>query len=63
MKNISFKSLRLPPFVKKFYSQYSRHAAFGAVIIVLLVYVMVVLKINSLANAEPSATLPTANNI
>jgi hypothetical protein len=54
-KNLSLKSLNFMPPVKKFYSKYSRHAAFGAIILVLLIYVMVVLKINNLANAEPSA--------
>jgi hypothetical protein len=53
-KEISLKSINFLPGVKKIYSRYSRHAAFAGILIVLLVYVMVVLKINSLANAEPT---------
>jgi predicted PurR-regulated permease PerM len=40
--------------VKKFYSKYRRHTVFIVILLVLLIYVVVVLKINSLANAEPT---------
>jgi hypothetical protein len=53
-KNISLKSFNLLPALKKFYSRYSRHAAFAGIIIILLIYVMVVFKIKGLASAEPS---------
>lgn len=53
-KGIKLKSLNLLPVLKKFYSKYGRHAAFGIVIIVLLTYVLIVMKINTLANADPS---------
>ena len=53
-KDLSLKSLNVLPALKKGYSKYGRHAVFGVVILILLVYVLVVLKINSLANAEPS---------
>jgi hypothetical protein len=53
-KDISLKSLNFLPLIKKYYSRYQRHAVFGAVLLILFVYVMVVLRINSLANAEPS---------
>lgn len=53
-KEISLKSINFLPAIKKFSSRYSRHAAFAGILIVLLVYVIVVLKINSLANAEPT---------
>jgi hypothetical protein len=53
-KDINLKSINLLPQLKKYYSKYSRHAAFGGIIIVLLIYVLAVLKINSLANAEPT---------
>jgi len=53
-KELSLKSLNLLPALKKFYLKYRRHAVFGAVLVVLLVYVMVVLKINGLASAEPT---------
>jgi hypothetical protein len=54
-KDISLKSLNLLPAIRKVYSKYGGHAVFGAVIFVLLVYVFLVIRINSLANAEPSA--------
>jgi hypothetical protein len=53
-KDISLKSLNFLPLIKKYYSRYQRHAVFGAVLLILFVYVLVVLRINSLANAEPS---------
>jgi predicted PurR-regulated permease PerM len=54
-KDVSLKSLNFLPLIRRFYSKYQRHAVFGALILVLLVYVLVVLRINSLANAEPSS--------
>jgi predicted PurR-regulated permease PerM len=54
-KNISLKSLNFLPMLRKLYTKYGGHAVFGAVMLVLLVYVFVVARINSLANAEPSA--------
>jgi hypothetical protein len=53
-KNISVKSINFLPGLKKFYSKYRKHTAFAGVIVILLVYVLVVFKINTLANAEPS---------
>lgn len=53
-KDISLKSFNIQPSIKKLYGRYSRHTVFGVVIIVLLIYVLVVLRINSLANAEPT---------
>lgn len=53
-KTIDLKSLDVLPFLKKYSGKVSRHAVFGAVVIVLLIYVIIVLKINSLSNAEPS---------
>jgi hypothetical protein len=52
-KDITLKSFNFLPALKRFYTKYRRHAVFGAVLIVLLVYVLVVLRINSLANADP----------
>jgi hypothetical protein len=54
-KDIKIKSLNPLPILKKFYAKYGQHAVFGAIIVVLLLYVFVVLKINTLASAEPSA--------
>jgi predicted PurR-regulated permease PerM len=52
--NLSLKSLKLSS-LKTLLAKYSRHTVFAAIMIVLLVYLLVVYKINSLANAEPSA--------
>jgi predicted PurR-regulated permease PerM len=65
-KSLDLKSLNsLKPLVAKFVKKYSTHAAFGAVIVVLLVYILVVFKISSLAKAEPGPdqTVPAANLI
>ena len=65
-KSLDLKSLNsLKPLAAKFMKKYSTHAAFAAVIVVLLVYILVVFKISSLAKAEPGAdqTTPTANLI
>jgi hypothetical protein len=53
-KDINLKSIKILPFIKKFYSRYRRHAVFGVLIAVLLVYVLVVFNINRLANADIS---------
>lgn len=53
-KDISLKSFNLLPAVRKLYGKYGGHAIFAAILLVLLVYVFVVARINSLANAEPS---------
>ncbi len=59
-KEISLKSFNLLPAARKIYSRYGGHAVFSAVLLVLLVYVFVVVRINSFANAEPSADQQTA---
>jgi hypothetical protein len=53
-KDLSLKSIKLLPFFKKNFKRYGRHVVFGAVLAVLLVYMLTVLRINRLANAEPS---------
>lgn len=53
-KNIDLKSVNLMPLLKKYSKQFGRHAIFGAIVTILLIYVLVVFKINTLANAEPS---------
>jgi predicted PurR-regulated permease PerM len=53
-KNIDLKSVNLKPLLKKYSKKFGRHAIFGAIVTVLLVYVLVVFKINTLANAEPA---------
>ena len=53
-KSLDLKSLNsLKPLVSKFIKKYSKHSVFGAVLVVLLVYILVVFKINNLAKAEP----------
>ena len=54
-KNLKLKSFKLVPLLKKYYAKYGQHIAFGSILLVLLIYVFVVLKINTLANAEPGA--------
>lgn len=52
--SLNLKSLNsLLPLVSKLLKKYSRHAVFGAILVVLLVYILVVFKINNLAKAEP----------
>ena len=63
---LNLKSLNnLKPLVTKFIKKYSKHAVFWAVLVVLLVYILVVFKINNLAKAEPGPDqgVDTANLI
>lgn len=53
-KDLNLKSINIIPLVKKYGAQYSRHASFGVIIVILLTYAIVVFKIDKLANAEPS---------
>ncbi len=55
--NLDFKSLL--PKLKKAEQPLSRHAVFIAIIVVLLIYSFVVLKINTLSNAEPTPDAET----
>jgi len=52
--NIDLKSINPKVLISRFLKQYGRHAAFGAVILVLLAYLFVVFRISSLAGAEPT---------
>jgi len=51
--NLNFSSLR--PKLKKAWNRAYKHATFAAVLVVLLVYLLAVLRISQLANAEPTA--------
>lgn len=51
--NIDLKSIKLKPLLDKFNKRFGRHAAFAVICVVLLAYVFVVLKISSLAKADP----------
>lgn len=53
-KEPRLKSIKLLPLLKKYSARYGRHAAFAGIILVLLIYAFVVLKINTLAKAEPN---------
>jgi hypothetical protein len=53
-QDLKLKSFNPVPFLKKYYAKYRQHTVFGAILLVLLIYVFVVLKINTLANAEPN---------
>jgi uncharacterized iron-regulated membrane protein len=52
MKDIDLKSLK--PLAKKLFKKLRRHAVFGALMVVLLAYLFVVWRINSLASTEPA---------
>lgn len=55
-KDLSLKSLNILPLLRKYWAKYSTHTAFAALILVLVVYILVVFRINSLANAEPDSS-------
>lgn len=52
-KDLDLKSINLRPALKKFSKRFGRHAAFGVVLLVLLVYLLIIFKISGLAKAEP----------
>jgi hypothetical protein len=52
-KNIDLKSINLLPLAKKVAKILNRNAVFGTVLVVLLIYLIVVFRISTLANAEP----------
>jgi predicted PurR-regulated permease PerM len=53
--NLSLKSIKLKPFLGTLTKRYSKHLAFAVLLIILLCYIFVVFRINSLASAEPDA--------
>lgn len=57
-KKIELASLKLH--LKKYWQKFSAHAAFVAIIAILLVYVLVVWRISNLAAAEPSSEAENA---
>lgn len=66
---LNFNSIKLNSLAAMVLKRYGKHIGFAAVIIVLLVYVIVVLKINTLSQAQvpqgqavnPSALAPHVN--
>lgn len=55
-KEITLKSFNILPLIRKYLGKYGKHAAFAGFIGVMVVYIFVVFRINSLANAEPDAS-------
>lgn len=51
--DIDLKSIKIKPLLLSLQKKVGKHAVFGAVVVVLLVYVLIVYKIDNLANAEP----------
>lgn len=63
-KKLSFNPAKIQADASKLVNRYSKHATFGAIIVVLLVYILVVFKINSLSKVEPAANqTSTATNL
>jgi len=60
-KDMNLKSINLKDQAAKLFKQYGKHIGFAAVIVVLLTYVYVVLKINSLSKAEPASSQTTTS--
>lgn len=54
--NLDLKSIKLGPLIANFYRRFGKHTAFAALLIILLCYIFVVFRINTLANAEPDST-------
>src|SRR3990167_10019258 len=59
-KNISLSLAELKPRLKKFYRKFSKHLAFAAILVVLLIYVFMVWRISQLTAAEPSPEAESA---
>lgn len=53
MNNLDLKVLK--PTAKKYFKILSRHTIFGAIMVVLLAYLFMVWRINSLVGTDPSA--------
>lgn len=51
--NLDLKSIHLKPLLSKALKRFGKHAVFAALFVVLLVYLFVVFRISSLAQAEP----------
>lgn len=54
--NLDLKSIKLGPVLSNFYKRFGKHTVFVVLIIILLCYIFVVFRINTLANAEPDST-------
>jgi len=58
-KNVNLSIAELKPQLKKLYQRSSKHLAFAAILVVLLIYVFMVWRISQLTAAEP---LPEAES-
>ena len=54
--NLDLKSIKLSQLTRIFSKRFGKHLAFAALLVVLLCYILVVYRINGLANAEPDAS-------
>jgi len=52
-KGPNLKNLNIKAMAAKFAKRFGKHVIFAAILAVLLVYLMMVFRINSLANADP----------
>jgi hypothetical protein len=52
-KGMDLKKVNLKQLLENFARRFGKHAIFAVLLLVLLVYVLVVFRIKSLANAEP----------
>lgn len=53
-KDLSLKSVNIKQLLVKYSKRFGRHIIFGALLAVLLVYLLLVFRISTLAKAEPS---------
>ena len=54
--NLDLKSIKLGLLLANSYKRFGKHMAFAALLIILLCYIFVVFRINTLANAEPDSS-------
>jgi hypothetical protein len=62
-KGLKLNTASIQALLSKTAKRYSKHAAFAAILVVLLVYILVVFKVNSLAKVEPAAETPANSNL
>lgn len=54
--SLDLKSIKIGPLLSGFSKRFSKHIVFAVLLLILLSYIFVVFRINTLANAEPDAT-------
>jgi hypothetical protein len=60
-KEVNLKSIKFKPLWDKFFKRFRKHAIFASILLVLFVYLFLVFKINSLAQADPKPGQTPAN--